>query len=43
MTSRDRILSAFTYKKADRIPFTWGNGIADETLRMLGDYLHINS
>lgn len=43
MTSRDRILSAFAYKKADRIPFTWGNGIADETLRMLGDYLHINS
>lgn len=43
MTSRERVLTALEHKLTDRVPFTWGNGIADETLRLLSEYLHIGS
>jgi len=43
MTSRERVMTALEHKITDRVPFTWGNGIADETLRMVGEYLHTGS
>lgn len=43
MTSKERVMTALSHEPTDRVPFTWGNGIADIVVQNVCSMLQLPS